>query len=173
MNANLAEPCTWSVIKTPVGWVMAIASKRGLRRVLIGANQKELIAEGLADYVQVSMTRDDAGMQRTMQTLDAITRGKPARGITTDVAGTAFQTTVWDALSDIPKGQTRSYAEIARKIRKPKAARAVASACASNPVALVVPCHRVIHSDGSISGYAWGVEVKEALLDAEGAQYRA
>ena len=170
MSANPAEPRTWSVIKTPVGWVMAVASNRGLRRVLIGANQKELIAEGLADDAHVPITRDDAGMQRTMQALDAITRGTSARGITTDVAGTAFQAKVWDALRTIPKGETRSYAEIARKIRKPKAARAVASACASNPIALVVPCHRVIHSDGSISGYAWGVEVKEALLDAEGAR---
>ena len=149
---------------------MAVASNRGLRRVLIGANQKELIAEGLADDAHVPITRDDAGMQRTMQALDAITRGTSARGITPDVAGTAFQAKVWDALRTIPKGETRSYAEIARKIRKPKAARAVASACASNPIALVVPCHRVIHSDGSISGYAWGVEVKEALLDAEGAR---
>ena len=170
MKENPVEPGTWSVIQTPVGWVMAVASKRGLRRVLIGAQQKELIAEGLADYAHVPMTRDDAGMQRTMQALDAITRGKSPRNITTDVRGTAFQAKVWDALRTIPKGQTRSYAEIAKKIRQPKSARAVASACASNPVALVVPCHRVIHSDGTISGYAWGVEVKEALLDVEGAR---
>ena len=170
MSANPAEPRTWSVIKTPVGWVMAVASNRGLRRVLIGANQKELIAEGLADDAHVPITRDDTGMQRTMQALDAITRGKSPRDVTIDVTGTAFQAKVWDALRTIPKGETRSYAEIAKVIRQPRAARAVASACASNPIALVVPCHRVIHSDGSISGYAWGVEVKEALLDAEGAR---
>lgn len=149
---------------------MAVASHRGLRRVLIGANQKELIAEGLANDPHVPMTRDDAGMQRTMEALDAITRGESPRNITTDVAGTPFQRKVWRALSDIPKGQTRSYGEVAKSIRQPKAARAVASACASNPIALVVPCHRVIHADGSISGYAWGVAVKEALLDAEGAR---
>lgn len=149
---------------------MAVASHRGLRRVLIGANQKELIGEGLANDPHVPMTRDDAGMQRTMQALDAITRGESPRSITTDVSGTAFQARVWQSLSDIPKGQTRSYAAIAQAIRQPKAARAVASACASNPIALVVPCHRVVHADGSISGYAWGVAVKEALLDAEGAR---
>ena len=84
-----------------------------------------------------------------------------------DVRGTAFQQRVWQALRDIPTGQTISYSEIARKIGTPKAVRAVAGACAANNIALAIPCHRVVRNDGSISGYAWGIERKRALIERE------
>lgn len=84
-----------------------------------------------------------------------------------DVRGTAFQASVWQALRTIPEGQTRTYSEIAEQIGHPSSVRAVAAACARNPVAMAVPCHRVIRSDGSLAGYAWGLEVKQQLLDAE------
>jgi AraC family transcriptional regulator, regulatory protein of adaptative response / methylated-DNA-[protein]-cysteine methyltransferase len=87
-----------------------------------------------------------------------------------DVRGTAFQQRVWRALQEIPVGETVSYAEIARRIGRPKAVRAVASACAENNLAVAIPCHRVVRVDGSLSGYAWGVERKRALLDREGSQ---
>jgi AraC family transcriptional regulator of adaptative response/methylated-DNA-[protein]-cysteine methyltransferase len=86
-----------------------------------------------------------------------------------DVRGTAFQQRVWQALKDIPAGQTFSYTEIARRIGSPKAVRAVAGACAANNLAVAIPCHRVVRNDGSVSGYAWGVERKRALLDREAA----
>jgi AraC family transcriptional regulator of adaptative response/methylated-DNA-[protein]-cysteine methyltransferase len=86
-----------------------------------------------------------------------------------DVRGTAFQQRVWQALQEIPVGQTVSYAEVARRIGSPKAVRAVAGACAANNLAVAIPCHRVVRNDGSLSGYAWGVERKRVLLDREAA----
>jgi AraC family transcriptional regulator of adaptative response/methylated-DNA-[protein]-cysteine methyltransferase len=86
-----------------------------------------------------------------------------------DLRGTEFQQQVWQALQGIPSGATASYAEIAARIERPGSVRAVAQACAANPVALVVPCHRVVRSDGVLSGYRWGVERKRALLEREGA----
>ena len=84
-----------------------------------------------------------------------------------DIRGTAFQARVWQALREIPSGQTRTYTEVAGEIGSPRGARAVASACANNPIALAIPCHRVIRGDGSLAGYAWGLEVKEQLLALE------
>ncbi|MET0718031.1 MAG: methylated-DNA--[protein]-cysteine S-methyltransferase, partial [Pseudoxanthomonas sp.] len=84
-----------------------------------------------------------------------------------DLMGTAFQKRVWDALMKIPYGQTRSYAELADALGSPKATRAVASACASNRIAVVVPCHRVIRGDGSLGGYRWGLPLKQSLLERE------
>jgi len=91
-------------------------------------------------------------------------------GIALDIQGTAFQHKVWNALRQIPLGQTRSYTDVAKSIGKPRAVRAVANACASNPVALVVPCHRVVGVSGSLTGYRWGVERKRQLLEAESAR---
>jgi AraC family transcriptional regulator of adaptative response/methylated-DNA-[protein]-cysteine methyltransferase len=85
-----------------------------------------------------------------------------------DVRGTAFQQRVWQALRDIPVGQTVSYAELAGRVGLPAGARAVAGACAANALAVAIPCHRVVRNDGSISGYRWGVERKQALLEREG-----
>jgi AraC family transcriptional regulator of adaptative response/methylated-DNA-[protein]-cysteine methyltransferase len=87
-----------------------------------------------------------------------------------DVRGTAFQQRVWQALREIPAGSTVSYAELAARIGLPSGARAIAGACAANPVAVAIPCHRVVRNDGSISGYRWGVERKQALLVREGAK---
>ena len=87
-----------------------------------------------------------------------------------DVRGTAFQQRVWQALREIPVGETVSYGEVARRIGAPKAVRAVAAACAANKLAVAIPCHRVVRNDGSLSGYAWGVERRRALLDREASQ---
>jgi AraC family transcriptional regulator of adaptative response/methylated-DNA-[protein]-cysteine methyltransferase len=96
--------------------------------------------------------------------------GSPgSSSIPTDIQGTAFQQMVWETLRRIPRGETRSYAEVASSIGRPKAVRAVANACASNPVALVVPCHRVVQKNGSLAGYRWGVKRKAALLKKEAA----
>jgi AraC family transcriptional regulator, regulatory protein of adaptative response / methylated-DNA-[protein]-cysteine methyltransferase len=98
-----------------------------------------------------------------------VERPREAQTLPLDVEGTAFQQRVWQALQAIPAGTTASYAEVAARIGAPQAVRAVARACATNPVALAIPCHRVVRSDGSLSGYAWGVERKRALLHREAA----
>ena len=99
--------------------------------------------------------------------VDYVTGGGPAPDLPLDVCATAFQRRVWAALSAIPRGETRSYAEVARAIGQPTATRAVAGACAANPVALVVPCHRVVRTDGGLGGYRWGAERKAQILAAE------
>jgi len=96
-----------------------------------------------------------------------LTESPTAAKFPLDVRATAFQQRVWKALQAIPRGQTRSYAELARELGKPTAARAVAAACGANPVAIAVPCHRVVGADGSLTGYRWGVERKRKLLAAE------
>ncbi|HKC40184.1 MAG TPA: methylated-DNA--[protein]-cysteine S-methyltransferase, partial [Gemmatimonadales bacterium] len=92
---------------------------------------------------------------------------EPDLDLPLDIRATAFQRRVWQELQRIPFGKTRSYAEVARRIGEPKATRAVAQACGKNPVALVIPCHRVVREDGALGGYRWGVERKEALLEGE------
>jgi AraC family transcriptional regulator of adaptative response/methylated-DNA-[protein]-cysteine methyltransferase len=91
----------------------------------------------------------------------------PVPDLPVDIRGTAFQWKVWRALTRIPRGETRSYLQLAREIGRPSAARAVARACATNPLSLVVPCHRVVGADGSLTGYRWGIDVKKALLEKE------
>ena len=99
--------------------------------------------------------------------LAAMTEHPAAGDLPLDLRATAFQARVWQALREIPRGQTRSYAEVARAVGQPSAVRAVARACATNPVAIAVPCHRVIGSDGSLTGYRWGIERKKKLLAME------
>ena len=99
--------------------------------------------------------------------LDFLEEPKQALGLPLDLRGTAFQQLVWRTLTRIPAGETRSYAEVAAMIGNPRAVRAVARSCATNPVALAVPCHRVVGSDGALTGYRWGVPRKRALLQRE------
>ena len=115
-----------------------------------------------------NLYRDDAAMRRYIEPLLANLRGESTTmDLPLDVRATAFQKKVWESLQQIPRGETRSYSEVARQIGEPDAVRAVARACASNPVALAVPCHRVVRSDGDLAGYRWGVERKKKLLQQE------
>jgi len=160
---------TWSVTATPVGNVIAVASKRGLCRVEIGPTRRALEADIRARFPDATLVRDDTAMKPYMAALQSLINGERGGKIATDVDGTEFQKQVWSALRAIPFGKTRTYADIATQIGRPRAVRAVAQACANNPIALVVPCHRVIRSSGELSGYRWGVAVKQALLETEGA----
>jgi AraC family transcriptional regulator of adaptative response/methylated-DNA-[protein]-cysteine methyltransferase len=112
--------------------------------------------------------RDDSGLAGWTQGLLRQMRGhKPNQLLPLDIQATAFQRKVWRYLQSIPFGETRSYAEVAKAIRQPTAARAVARACATNPVAIAIPCHRIVRGDGDRGGYRWGVERKQQLLDFE------
>jgi AraC family transcriptional regulator, regulatory protein of adaptative response / methylated-DNA-[protein]-cysteine methyltransferase len=158
----------WSITSTDVGDVIAVATPRGLAAVRIGEGDT-LVREMQEEFPQATLERDDEAMRDVMAALRALTQGADAPELPVDVHGTAFQARVWGALRDIPAGETRTYTEVAQTIGSPTAVRAVARACATNRVALAIPCHRVVRSDGSLAGYRWGLSVKQALLASESA----
>ena len=122
----------------------------------------------IAEFPRASVTRDDEGLRDVAIVLASAVRGEGDAGVLPlDLQGTAFQIRVWQSLRAIPAGETRTYSDVAQQIGSPRAVRAVASACAANAVALAIPCHRVVRRDGSLGGYRWGLDVKEALLNAE------
>jgi AraC family transcriptional regulator, regulatory protein of adaptative response / methylated-DNA-[protein]-cysteine methyltransferase len=124
-------------------------------------------------FPRARIEADDAALAGTVRAvLDFLEEPKQALGLPLDLRGTAFQQLVWRTLTRIPPGQTRSYAEVAAMVGNPRAVRAVARSCATNPVALAVPCHRVVGSDGALTGYRWGVPRKRALLEREQAVAR-
>ena len=164
----------YSVIETALGSVLVAATDAGVCAVRIGACAEDLLAELSAEFPRASVTCDDDGLAPVTGVVAALASGRPAgasasaaTGIGLDLRGSAFQVQVWEALRTIEAGSVRSYAEVAAQIGRPGAARAVGSACAANPVALLVPCHRVLRSDGALGGYRWGVDTKANLLTAE------
>jgi AraC family transcriptional regulator of adaptative response/methylated-DNA-[protein]-cysteine methyltransferase len=136
--------------------------------VRFGESDAVLLRELKRDFGAAEIRRDDQGMSSLTKQIKQLLGGSAAPlNIPLDLRGTAFQQMVWKELRQIPAGQTRSYAQVAKTIGRPNAVRAVANACASNPVAVVVPCHRVVQKNGSLAGYRWGVKRKAALLDKE------
>ena len=158
----------YTVTTSPLGRLLVAATERGVAAVSLGDSESTLEAALRKEYPQAEIRRDDAGLQRWVRlVLDELAGAKPRADLPLDVQATAFQHRVWQELRAIPRGQTRSYAEVARRIGQPTAARAVARACATNRVALLVPCHRVVATGGGIGGYRWGVRRKQALLEKE------
>jgi AraC family transcriptional regulator of adaptative response/methylated-DNA-[protein]-cysteine methyltransferase len=159
---------TFAIAPTPLGRLLVAATERGLCAVRFGENASELERNLLDEFHAAVLHRDDAAMRKYVEPLLAAIRGENTIvDLPLDVRATAFQMKVWNTLRKIPGGETRSYSEVAREIGSPSAARAVARACASNPVALAVPCHRVVRSSGDLAGYRWGVERKKKLLEGE------
>src|SRR5271157_1060232 len=159
---------TFAIAPTPLGRMLVAATERGLCTVRFGESVVELERGLREEFHAAELHRDDAAMGRYINPLLANLRGENTTiDLPLDVRATAFQKKVWERLREIPGGETRSYSEIAREIGDPNAVRAVARACASNPVALAVPCHRVVRSDGDLAGYRWGVERKKKLLEAD------
>ena len=164
------EQIRWSLIDTALGAALVAATARGICMVELGSNAVVLEAKLRSEFPRAALERVDAGRHeflapRLRAVADALA-GKPAQ-VPVDLIGTAFQRRVWDALMRIPRGQTCSYAQIATQLGAPRAARAVASACAHNRVAIVVPCHRVVRGDGSLGGYRWGLPLKQLVLQRE------
>ena len=163
----------WSAVDTAVGTVVVVVSPDGICAVRIDpdadpADPARAVAEVRAELPHAELVRDDAALVHVTAAVQALARGEAAGAdLPLDVAGTAFQARVWAALQRIPAGATRSYTEVAAGIDAPTSVRAVARACATTPVALVVPCHRVVRADGALAGYRWGLAVKRSLLDAE------
>jgi AraC family transcriptional regulator of adaptative response/methylated-DNA-[protein]-cysteine methyltransferase len=161
----------YTVTDSPLGRLLVAATERGVAAVSLGDSEAALEAGLRKEYAQAEIRRDDAGLQRWVSlVLDELAGAQPRPDLPLDVQATAFQHRVWQELRAIPRGQTRSYAEVARRIGRPQAARAVARACASNRVALLVPCHRVVATGGDVGGYRWGAERKRALLEHEQAK---
>ncbi|HYW50186.1 MAG TPA: methylated-DNA--[protein]-cysteine S-methyltransferase [Gemmatimonadaceae bacterium] len=161
----------WAATDTPLGRLVIGATERGLCWVSLAATDATLVQELGTEFPRASIVAADDGSLAVMlhAVVARLAGDRSAPDVAIDMQVTAFQQRVLDALIAIPFGETRSYAQIAAAIGKPGAARAVANACATNRVAVVIPCHRVIHSDGSMSGYRWGNQIKKALLQAEGA----
>ncbi len=153
-----------------VGTILVAATERGLCAVRVGPGEAVLV-EGLrTELPRSELRRTDTELAGVAASVRALAEGRPAElELPLDVRGTAFQARVWEALRRIPAGKTQTYTQVAGSIGVPTAVRAVANACGANPVALVVPCHRVIRSDGSLGGYRWGIEVKAELLRREAA----
>ena len=141
--------------------------------VELGANERALETKLRAEFPKADLQRVDVGrdafLAPRVRAVADMLAGKQAQ-VDVDLLGTAFQKKVWDALRRIPQGETRSYAEVAAQLGAPNAARAVASACARNRIAVLVPCHRVVRGDGSVGGYRWGLPLKRRLLQREGAR---
>ncbi len=158
----------YAIAASPLGRVLVAATPLGLCAVRFGEAATELERGLREEFSAAAIHRDDAALRPYLQPILASLRGEnPTIDLPLDVRATAFQKKVWEALREIPPGETRSYAEVARTIGEPTAVRAVARACASNPVALAVPCHRVVRSDGELAGYRWGIERKKKLLERE------
>lgn len=155
-----------------LGRLLVAATERGVCSVALGDSNAELIKALFAEYPNASIDSKDTLISPSLnlwlsQVLELIAGKNPHADLPLDIQATAFQFQVWEELRRIPRGVTRSYQEIAAAIGRPKAVRAVASACANNHVALVIPCHRVIREDKSLGGYRWGLERKEKLLESE------
>jgi AraC family transcriptional regulator of adaptative response/methylated-DNA-[protein]-cysteine methyltransferase len=162
----------FTVVPSPLGALVVATTERGICWIALGAESVALEDRLRAEFpAAVAIARDDAALAPVVhEVLRRIDGEVPRAELPLDVRGTAFQLRVWQELQRIPRGETRSYSEIAASVGAPRGARAVGAACGSNPVSVVVPCHRVVTAAGGLSGYAWGLEVKEALLEREGAQ---
>lgn len=154
--------------ETPLGTVLVAATDKGVCKIAFGDDAGALVEQLAADFAQAERVEDHAKLEPFIAQIRAYLQGTRERfDLPLDIGATAFQRRVWDALRRIPYGQTRSYSDVADALGSPHAVRAVANACASNPVALAIPCHRVIGKDGAIAGYRWGKPRKEALLETE------
>ncbi|MFZ0744399.1 MAG: methylated-DNA--[protein]-cysteine S-methyltransferase [Terracidiphilus sp.] len=162
------ERIGWACARSIFGWVVVGATARGLCWLALGSTQAEAEAS-LREEFPAAELHHDPSLKRLVDAALDVARGqtKSESQLTLDLRGTAFQLRVWQALRSIPRGETRSYSQLARELGDPKSTRAVARACATNRVAVVVPCHRVVGASGSLTGYRWGVDRKRQLLEAE------
>jgi len=158
----------YTIAKSPVGKVLVAATERGVSAVYLGDAENTMVAELHEEYPRAEIAPATDSFRRWVREIVQRIEGKqPGLELPLDIQATAFQRRVWRELQRIPRGRTRSYSQVARSLGQPKAVRAVARACATNPVSVVVPCHRVIREDGALAGYRWGLSRKEQLLAQE------
>jgi AraC family transcriptional regulator of adaptative response/methylated-DNA-[protein]-cysteine methyltransferase len=166
-NGGRGVVIRFTTVDTALGAVLIAATDRGLCFVALGEDAGALERELRGEYPAAGIERSDDELRSWAGSVVARLAGDEADRLPLDVPGTEFQWRVWEALQRIPRGETRTYAEVARELGRPSAARAVARACATNQVSLVIPCHRVVRGDGGLGGYRWGIERKRELLAAE------
>jgi len=166
------ETIGWTAAQSPFGWIVVGGTERGLCWLSLAGSKTEAEETLRAEFPEATLRRDptlgrwvDAAIVSVREGNDLVKNQTSGQRL--DLRGTVFQLRVWQALRQIPRGETRSYSQLARQLGDPKATRAVARACATNRVALLVPCHRVVGASGSLTGYRWGVERKRQLLAAE------
>jgi AraC family transcriptional regulator of adaptative response/methylated-DNA-[protein]-cysteine methyltransferase len=167
-SGGAKEEIRYAVAGCSLGLALVAASDKGVAAILLGDDTAELERELRQRFARASLSAGDKAFARLIaKVVTYIDAPAASLDLPLDVRGTAFQHRVWAALRDIAPGSTSTYTEIAKRIGHPKAVRAVAAACAANPVAIAIPCHRVIRRDGALAGYYWGLARKRALLDRE------
>jgi AraC family transcriptional regulator of adaptative response/methylated-DNA-[protein]-cysteine methyltransferase len=157
----------FTIVPCPLGRMLLAVTPRGVCALYFGDSTASLEADLARELPAASRARDDAGLADWAARALKAFEGSPHPGLPLDVRATAFQWRVWEELRRIPRGEVRTYGEVAEALGQPQAARAVARACATNPVSLLIPCHRVVRGDGGLGGYRWGLGRKKALLDWE------
>ncbi|MFA7664834.1 MAG: bifunctional DNA-binding transcriptional regulator/O6-methylguanine-DNA methyltransferase Ada [Burkholderiaceae bacterium] len=158
----------FAVAQSSLGAILVAQSSKGICAITLGDDPDELVRDLQDRFPQATLIGGDAGFENLVaRVVGFVEAPRIGLDLPLDIRGTAFQERVWQALRQIPPGQTASYTEIARRLGAPNAVRAVAGACAANRIAVAIPCHRVVRSDGTLSGYRWGVERKRALLEKE------
>ena len=167
-NTPVAGPLRYTVGHCTEGVVLVARSRTGICAIFLGEDARELREQLGQAFPSHSIEQADGELQRDIGDVTAFIDKRSDDGMLgLDIGGTPFQQRVWEALCDIPAGETRTYAEVAECVGAPEAVRAVASACAANLLAVAIPCHRVLRRDGAISGYRWGAERKRSLLARE------
>ena len=157
--------------KCSLGIILIAQSQKGICAILLGDEPTHLQEDLQRRFPTAKLSAGDTNFGKIVaQVIRAIEQPKSTLDLPLDIRGTLFQQRVWQALQEIPAGGTRSYSDIAEAIGSPTAVRAVAGACAANAIAIIIPCHRVVRSDGSLSGYRWGIDRKQKLLQQEAEQ---
>jgi AraC family transcriptional regulator of adaptative response/methylated-DNA-[protein]-cysteine methyltransferase len=163
-----SERISYTLTLSSLGTMLIAASDTGICAITLGDDPAFLVRDLHTRFPHADLTKQTSKLKSRASVIKRhLQNPKTSWTVPLDVRGTAFQQRVWQALREIPLGKTASYADIAKKIGKPKAMRAVAQACSANHIAIAIPCHRVIRNDGSLSGYCWGVDRKAALLKKE------
>lgn len=158
----------YTIIKTSITYVLVARTGRGICALYMGESESRLVDELVKEYTYASIIRDDESLRDAVAPLASYFEGEDYNPrLPLDIHRTAFQWRVLRAIQEIPPGKTKTYSELAESIGNPRAVRAVASACARNPVGILVPCHRVLRKDGGLGGYRWGLPLKERLLEHE------
>jgi AraC family transcriptional regulator of adaptative response/methylated-DNA-[protein]-cysteine methyltransferase len=159
---------SYTIADSSMGRVLVAGTDRGISAVYLGDKDSDLSAALREEYPRAEIHPIAEGKSKWVRDIVAhLAQSNAPLDLPTDVAGTAFQRRVWQALREIPLGATRTYSDVARAIGQPTAIRAVGHACATNPTSIVVPCHRVIRTDGTLGGYRWGLQRKQSLLEKE------